>query len=59
MSCASGLHRLAITEFPQVRQLASALAHYDGAAELDRALDLLLIGLTATMSAPDGSPSSK
>lgn len=54
-----GLHRLAITEFPQVRRLAFALATHDGAAELDHALDLLLIGLTATMSAPDGSPSSK
>jgi AcrR family transcriptional regulator len=53
-----GLHRLTITEFPQVRALASALASYDGAAELDRTLDMLLIGLTATMTAPDGSPSS-
>ena len=31
-----------------MRALASALASYDGAAELDRGLDLLLIGLTAT-----------
>ncbi len=53
-----GLHRLTITEFPQVRGLASALAAYDGAAELDRALDLLFIGLTATLTAPDGSPRS-
>jgi AcrR family transcriptional regulator len=49
-----GLHRLAVTEFPQVRALASALASYDGAAELDRALDLLFIGLAATLSSPDG-----
>ena len=35
-----GLHRLAITEFPLVRALAPALASYDGAAELDRGLDL-------------------
>jgi AcrR family transcriptional regulator len=42
-----GLHRLAITEFPHVRALAPALASYDGAAELDRGLDLLLTGLTA------------
>lgn len=41
-----GLHRLAVTEFPQVRALASALASYDGAAELGRGLDLLLSGLT-------------
>jgi hypothetical protein len=47
-----GLHRLAITEFPQVRALATALGSYDGAAELDRGLDLLLIGLAATVSAP-------
>jgi len=53
-----GLHRLAITEFPQVRRLASALAAYDGAAELDHAIGALLVGLTATMSAPDRSPSS-
>ncbi|WP_297774316.1 TetR/AcrR family transcriptional regulator C-terminal domain-containing protein [Mycobacterium sp.] len=47
-----GLHRLAITEFPQVRALAPALGSYDGAAELDHGLDLLLIGLAATVSAP-------
>jgi hypothetical protein len=51
-----GLHRLAITEFPQVRALASALASYDGAAELDRGLDLMLGGLTATMTLAKGSP---
>ena len=51
-----GLHRLAITEFPRVRALASAMASYDGAAELDRGLDLLLIGLTATVTPP--SPQS-
>jgi AcrR family transcriptional regulator len=39
-----GLHRLTIIEFPQVRALASASASYDGAAELDRAVDVLLIG---------------
>jgi AcrR family transcriptional regulator len=49
-----GLHRLTVTEFPQVRALASALANYDGAAELDRGLDLLLFGLTATLTPPDG-----
>jgi AcrR family transcriptional regulator len=53
-----GLHRLPVTEFPQVRALASALASYDGAAELDRGLDLLLSGLTATMTVPGGSPRS-
>ncbi len=53
-----GLHRLTITEFPQVRALASALGCYDGAAELDRGLDLLLIGLTATLTPPNGPPRS-
>ena len=47
-----GLHRLAITEFPLLRALAPALASYDGAAELDRGLDLLLPGLTATLTPP-------
>ena len=51
-----GLHRLAITEFPLLRALAPALASYDGAAELDRFLDLLLPGLTATLAHRDGSP---
>src|SRR6476619_7124115 len=49
-----GLHRLPVTQFPQVRALASALATFDGAAELDRGLDLLLFGLTATLTPPDG-----
>ena len=51
-----GLHRLSITEFPLVRALAPALASYDGAAELDRGLDLLLPSLTAALTHPDGSP---
>lgn len=51
-----GLHRLTITEFPVLRALASALASYDGTNELDRFLDLLLPGLTATLTHTDGSP---
>jgi AcrR family transcriptional regulator len=51
-----GLHRLPVTEFPQVRALASALANFDGAAELDRGLDLLLSGLATTLAPPDGPP---
>ena len=47
-----GLHRLAITEFPQVRGVASVLASYDGVVELDRGLDLLFVGLTATLKPP-------
>jgi hypothetical protein len=45
-----GLHRLPITEFPLLRSLAHALASYDGAAELERGLDILLTGLAATLS---------
>jgi AcrR family transcriptional regulator len=52
-----GLHRLAITEFPQLRALAPALASYDGAGELDRFLDLLLPGLATTLH-PDESTRS-
>jgi hypothetical protein len=53
-----GLHRLAITEFPRLRELAPALASYDGAAELDRFLDLLLPGMTAILTGRDGQPAS-
>ena len=45
-----GLHRLPIGEFPLLRSLASVLASYDGAAELERGLDILLAGLTATLT---------
>src|SRR6266487_4795892 len=45
-----GLHRLPIREFPILRGLAPILASYDGAAELDRGLDILLTGLTATLT---------
>jgi hypothetical protein len=54
-----GLHRLPITEFPQVRALASVLASYDGVVELDRGLDLLLLGLTTTLTPPTGSSQSQ
>jgi AcrR family transcriptional regulator len=50
-SAAARDHRI-----PLLRALAPALASYDGAAELDRFLDLLLPGLTATLTHPDGSP---
>jgi len=43
-----GLDRLPPDEFPHIRSLADALlAGYDGEAELDRGLDLLLDGLRA------------
>ncbi len=45
-----GLHRLPIGEFPLLRSLATALASYDGAAELERGLDILLTGLTTTLT---------
>jgi AcrR family transcriptional regulator len=40
-----GLYRLPIGEFPILRSLAADLARYDGAAELERGLDILLSGL--------------
>jgi len=45
-----GLHRLPITEFPLLRSLAPALAAYDGSAELERGLDILLEGLTTALA---------
>ncbi|WP_084714455.1 MULTISPECIES: TetR/AcrR family transcriptional regulator C-terminal domain-containing protein [Streptacidiphilus] len=45
-----GLHRLPIHEFPLLRSLASVLASYDGAAELERGLDILLSGLRSSMT---------
>ena len=51
-----GLHRLPIGEFPLLRGLAPVLAAYDGAAELERGLDILLTGLTATLVPAGGMP---
>ncbi|MFJ7280172.1 TetR/AcrR family transcriptional regulator [Kitasatospora sp. NPDC098663] len=45
-----GLHRLPRREFPLLRGLATTLARYDGAAELESGLDILLTGLTATLT---------
>ncbi|MGD0375848.1 MAG: TetR/AcrR family transcriptional regulator C-terminal domain-containing protein [Streptosporangiaceae bacterium] len=45
-----GLHRLPIGEFPLLRSLAPVLASYDGAAELERGLDILLNGLATTLT---------
>jgi AcrR family transcriptional regulator len=47
-----GLHRLPIGEFPLIRSLASVLAAHDGAAELERGLDILLAGLTTALPLP-------
>jgi AcrR family transcriptional regulator len=45
-----GLYRLPVGEFPVLRNLAPDLARYDGAAELERGLDMLLSGLSAADS---------
>jgi len=45
-----GLHRLPIGEFPLLRSLSPVLANYDGVAELERGLDILLTGLTAALT---------
>jgi hypothetical protein len=52
-----GLHRLPLREFPVLRGLAPALASYDGAAELERGLDILLSGLEVQLS-PTAGPAS-
>ena len=52
----SGLHRLPIGDFPLLRGLASVLAGYDGAAELERGLDILFTGLTTTPDPARRSP---
>src|ERR1700677_4191704 len=51
-----GLHRLPISEFPLLRGLAPALAAYNGAAELERGLDILLTGLTTPLPPPSDTP---
>jgi AcrR family transcriptional regulator len=48
-----GLHRLPVREFPLLRGLAPVLAGYDGVAELERGLDILLAGLMTTLTLPD------
>ena len=45
-----GLHRLPIREFPLLRSLAPVLASYDGPAELESGLDILLTGLVTTLT---------
>lgn len=51
-----GLHRLPAKEFPRLRALAPALAEYDGSAELDQGLTILLSGLEAQLSLHDAEP---
>lgn len=45
-----GLHRLPAKDFPRIRALAPALAEYDGEAELDQGLAILLSGLEAQLT---------
>ncbi|MGX1159188.1 TetR family transcriptional regulator [Arthrobacter sp. SLBN-100] len=45
-----GLHRLPAKEFPRLRALAPNLAEYEGSAELDQGLTILLSGLEAQLS---------
>ena len=44
-----GLQRLPITQFPRLRSLATVLASYDGAAELDEGLTIILAGLRSQL----------
>jgi hypothetical protein len=44
-----GLHRLPLTQFPRLRSLATALATYNGAAELDEGLAIVLAGLCSQL----------
>lgn len=48
-----GLHRLPVKEFPLLRGLASALTSYDGAAELEQGLDILIDGLRSKEPVPE------
>ncbi len=45
-----GLHRLPAKDFPRLRALAPVLAEYDGAAELDQGITILLSGLESHLS---------
>jgi AcrR family transcriptional regulator len=45
-----GLHRLPAREFPHLRELAPVLADYDGAAELDQGISILLSGLAGRLT---------
>ena len=45
-----GLHRLPAKDFPRLRALAPVLADYDGEAELDQGISILLSGLAAHLS---------
>ncbi|MGD9990240.1 TetR/AcrR family transcriptional regulator C-terminal domain-containing protein [Pseudonocardia sp.] len=46
-----GLHRLPAKEFPRIRALAHELAAFDGHAELEEGLDIVLAGLVQQLRA--------
>ncbi|MFE7631573.1 TetR/AcrR family transcriptional regulator C-terminal domain-containing protein [Kocuria sp. NPDC057446] len=52
-----GLHRLPARSFPRLRALAPVLADYDGAAELDQGVTILLGGLAAQLHPAPSTPS--
>lgn len=51
-----GLHHLSRTDFPRIRELAPALAAYDGATDLDMGLDIIVAGLRAELTARTTPP---
>jgi hypothetical protein len=51
-----GLHRLPARDFTHLRELAPVLADYDGAAELDQGIDILLSGLAERLNPRAGTP---
>lgn len=51
-----GLHVLPRQDFPHTRALASVLASYDGAQELDEGLDIILTGLRTELDARPNQP---
>ena len=44
-----GLHRLPLAQFPRLRSVATALAAYDSASELDEGLAIVLAGLRSQL----------
>ena len=51
-----GLHRLPVDDFPHLRALGPVLADYDGDAELDQGLSILLSGLATLLSTDHERP---
>ncbi len=51
-----GLHRLPRREFPRLRALASELATYDGAAQLQQGVEMMISGLESHFVTPPAPP---